>query len=174
MKSYSSTLIVLHWVLALFVFVALFMGNDIASLSNELDLKVDRLVVHMSAGLIMGLAFAARLLLKRRGANRVPKEKQPSMLITLASAYHTLLYVLVFGVVISGVVMALEVDIFTIVEQEATMPNNLSLILSHQVHGALTQALVVASALHILAAFYHQFILKDGLLKRMMISKKSK
>ncbi|MFK3859713.1 MULTISPECIES: hypothetical protein [Pseudoalteromonas] len=49
MKRYSTVLVVLHWVLALFIMIALFMGFDIASLSYELDLKVDRLVVHIIA-----------------------------------------------------------------------------------------------------------------------------
>lgn len=77
MKRYSPVLVVLHWVLALFIMIALFMGIDIAALSYELDLKVDRLVVHVIAGVIIGFAFLLRLAIKYDQAAR--RAKPPTL-----------------------------------------------------------------------------------------------
>lgn len=171
MKQYSPILIVLHWFLAIALFVALFMGNDIASLSNDLDLKVDRLAVHMSAGIFIGGAFVVRLipkiLLSSVGSNGESKRLNKA-----AKFFHNFLYIIVFGVVLTGVGTAIQVDMQSIVQQGDTLPSTLSDLPIRIVHGALTNMLVVMIALHILAAMYHQFIVKDNSLSKMWFGKK--
>jgi cytochrome b561 len=41
----------------------------------------------------------------------------------------------------------------------------------HGVHGALVAILVLTIGLHALAALYHQFILKDNLIRRIAIKR---
>ncbi|HHF2906466.1 TPA: cytochrome b [Vibrio diabolicus] len=172
MKRYSTVLVVLHWVLALFIMIALFMGFDIASLSYELDLKVDRLVVHIIAGVLIGFAFLLRLAIKSLQPSSAPSQTDHSLAGRLAKAYHAGLYILVLSVVASGIAMAIEVDFLSIVAQGGTIPQELTFYVSRQLHGLLTRLLMIAVIIHILAALYHQLILKDRLVSRMWFGKR--
>ncbi len=171
MKRYASALIVLHWMLAILVLLALVMGNDIAALSNDLDLKVDRLTVHSIAGLLIGLFFTLRLIVKRLKPLNAPKEHSSLPANKLAAAFHHWLYLLVFSVVLSGIAIAVEVDMLTIVRMGDTMPESLGSLGVRQLHGLLTQLLGVSIALHVIAALYHQWVLKDRLFSRMWFGK---
>lgn len=172
MKRYSPVLVVLHWVLALFIMMALFMGFDIAALSYELDLKVDRLVVHVIAGVIIGFAFLLRLAIKWLRPSSTSSQTAHSLAGRLAKAYHAGLYILVLSVVASGIAMAIEVDFPSIVAQGGTIPQELPFLVSRQLHGLLTRLLMIAVIIHILAALYHQLILKDRLITRMWFGKR--
>ena len=39
----------------------------------------------------------------------------------------------------------------------------------HELHGSIATALLVVALAHFAAALYHQFFLKDGLLRRMVL-----
>lgn len=172
MKRYSPVLVVLHWMLALFVMIALFMGFDIATLSHEVDLKVDRLVVHMIAGVIIGFAFLLRLVIKWLQPCIEPNQTDHSVIARLVKVYHSGLYILVLGVVVSGITMAIEVDFPRIVAQGGVMPEELTSLVSRKLHGLITRILLLAVVVHILAALYHQLVLKDQLLLRMWFGKR--
>ncbi|WP_375750073.1 cytochrome b [Vibrio sp. HN007] len=170
MKRYSPVIVVLHWLLAIALFVALYMGNDIASLSNDLDLKVDRLAVHMVAGMFIGGAFFARVLLKIFLSSTGNNDELKTLDKT-ARVFHNLLYITVFGVVLTGVGTAIQIDMQSVLQQGTTLPESLSDLPIRRVHGVLTKVLVVMVAFHILAALYHQFIVKDNLFSKMWFGK---
>lgn len=172
MARYSPVLIVLHWLLVPTLFLALYMGNDIASLSNELDLKVDRLVVHMVAGIIIGCAFIVRLILKLLSTSMTDDNNQNQYLEKIARWVHRTIYILVFSVVLSGLGIAIQVDMLQILALEETMPLSLSELPVRRIHGILTTLLTFLIGAHILAALFHQFVLKDRLLLRMWFGKK--
>ncbi|MDB1125479.1 cytochrome b/b6 domain-containing protein [Vibrio algarum] len=115
MNRYSPALIVLHWALALALFVALFMGGDIASLSNDLDLKVDRLVVHMSAGGVIGALFVVRLVAIYLSRPIMTDKKANNRFAKLVKAYHLALYFVVFAIVLSGIAIAIQINMKGIV-----------------------------------------------------------
>lgn len=159
-----TALIVLHWLLAVAVIVALYMGRDIALLANELDLKVDRLQVHMIAGVSIGLLFLVRLAIKLcQGVEKKPLINKN----VLASSVHFLFYVVVFSIVITGMAIAIEVDMKAIISLNEVMPENLGELTVRNVHGLLTKTLIAMILLHVLAALYHQFILKDRIFSKI-------
>jgi cytochrome b561 len=45
-------------------------------------------------------------------------------------------------------------------------------VLAHAAHEQLVNVLIVLAVLHILGAIKHQFIMKDGLMRRMSLPKK--
>jgi cytochrome b561 len=47
------------------------------------------------------------------------------------------------------------------------LPANFDALAPRQAHGALAEILLLAIALHIAAALYHQFVRRDGLFARM-------
>ncbi|MDW7548442.1 cytochrome b [Pseudoalteromonas peptidolytica] len=176
MKSYPNLLVLLHWILVPAILIALFMGNDIASLSNDLDLKVDRLKVHMFAGLFIGVLFVIRLIIKMRTTPVEPlKGSENSPLMNkLALITHRVLYVLVFLIVLTGIAMSAQINLLEIIQLGGTLPEHLSDLPARRAHGILTTSFAILILLHSLAALYHHFILKDGIFSRMWFSKVKK
>lgn len=171
MKSHSNTIIFLHWLLVPMLFATLFMGNDIAELSNDLSIKVDRVVVHMTAGIAIGVLFAIRLIAKLISRKTVTTSKDNNLLTKAASIDHILLYVLVFGVVFSGIAMAMAVDMKTIIETGSTLPQELSELSIRNAHSVLTKALMLLIVIHIIAAIIHQFVLRDDAISKIWFSR---
>ncbi len=176
MKSHSNLLVLLHWILVPAILIALFMGNDIASLSNDLDLKVNRLKVHMMAGIFIGVLFVVRLIVKMKSTPVEPLKKSENNLLMnrLALITHRLLYVLVFLVVLTGIAMSAQINLLKIIQLGGTLPEHLSELPTRRAHGILTSLLATLILLHSLAALYHHFILKDGIFSRIWFSKGKK
>lgn len=176
MKSYPNLLVLLHWILVPAVLIALFMGNDIASLSNDLDLKVDRLKVHMFAGFFIGVLFVIRLIINMISTPVEPlKGSADSPLMNkLALITHRVLYVLVFLIVLTGIAMSVQINLLEIIQLGSTLPEHLLELPARRAHGILTSLLATLILLHSLAALYHHFILKDGIFSRMWFSKGEK
>jgi cytochrome b561 len=82
---------------------------------------------------------------------------------------HTLLYLLVFGMVGSGMATALIAGLPDIIFNNSgvALPENFNDILPRIFHGVIAKVLFVMIFLHVLGALYHQFIRKDSLLSRM-------
>jgi cytochrome b561 len=76
--------------------------------------------------------------------------------------------------VLTGLASALGAGLFPIVYGGAakTLPPELADLPQRAAHGIIATLLVALIALHIAAALYHQFILKDGLLRRMWFGKR--
>ncbi|MBE0368149.1 cytochrome b [Pseudoalteromonas aurantia] len=174
MKPYSNLLVLLHWILVPSILIALFMGNDIASLSNDLELKVDRIKVHTAAGVFIGALFVIRLIVRMTSTSiGALKENESSLLIhKLASLTHRTLYLLVFLIVLSGIGMSIQIDMFEIMRLGETLPENLSELPARRIHGVLTLLLTALVVFHIFAALYHHFVLKNGNLSRMWFYKR--
>jgi len=168
-KPYSNLTVALHWLLVPIILMALYMGSDIASLDDDLDLKVDRLIVHMAAGILIGFLFLVRVLIKIFTVN-TPDQKKTKIEI-LAVLAHRTLYAVVFLVVISGIAIMIEVDMQAIVASGEIMPMGFSELPIRQLHDALTSLLMLLITAHALAALYHQFILKDKLFSKMWFKK---
>lgn len=174
MQRYPASVIVLHWLLAPMILLALYMGQDIAQLSNDLDLKVDRLIVHMSAGLVIALLFLIRLFANRLHQQKTRNTTNQYHSSKAAVLVHRFIYLLVFGIAATGLGIAAQVDMLNIIEIGETMPESLPNLPARNIHEGLTQLLLATIALHTLAALYHQFIRRDRLLSKMWFSKKSR
>lgn len=176
MKAHPNLLILLHWILVPAILIALLMGNDIASLSYDLDLKVDRIVVHMIAGVLIGALFVIRLIIKMISTPVEPlKGSADSPLMNiLALITHRVLYVLVFLIVLTGIAMSVQINLLEIIQLGGTLPEHLLELPVRRAHGILTSLLATLILLHSLAALYHHFILKDGIFSRMWFSKGKK
>jgi cytochrome b561 len=149
------------------------MGNDIAQLSNDLDLKFDRLVVHITAGFGIGLPFTIRLAVKLISKSRRTVSESNQLLARVATCVHLLIKILVFTVVSGDLGITINVDMYNIIMLGETMPQNLPDLPMRIIHGLLTKLLLCALARHIIAAFYHPFVLRDKLWSRIWFGKKN-
>ena len=155
-KGFSRTQITLHWVVALLIIYQLWFGDDMSRLWRQIQQTgpmptTTSAWVHIILGTFILALVAWRLTLRlTRGVPDAPPGE--SRALTLAGdAGHVLLYILMIALPVTGLL--------------AWFGGLASLA---DLHGGILKALLwVMIAGHVLAAIYHHFVLKDGLLNRM-------
>lgn len=165
---YGSVAIAIHWLSALLI-VALFATGLLAAAQVDPAAKLALLRAHLPFGagalLLTLLRIVWWLAIDRRPA--LPAD-QPGWQRTMARAVHLLLYGIVLVTAASGIATVILSGALPAILGSATLPD-LETVLPRAVHGLAARVLLVLLALHIGAAFYHQFIRKDRLLGRMGI-----
>lgn len=144
MSRYSPIFIVLHWLSAGMILMQLSIGSFIP------------LSLHVLSGVLIGLIMVVRLVMKLKSYDQSP-EAEKTVAHKLAVIVHCIMYGLVFAIIISGAGLLFAKD------------NASEVILS--LHNGLIDLLFLLVALHVIAALFHQFVLKDRLLSKMWISK---
>ncbi|RLA06340.1 MAG: cytochrome b [Gammaproteobacteria bacterium] len=172
MKRYHFLIVILHWLMVPMIFMALFMGNEIANMANDIDFKIDRIDIHMKAGMLIAGLMLIRLLTRIFSKNPAEVDIGHPVLNKLGVWTHYLLYMLVFMIVASGISMSLGADIPGLILSSSTLPDSISDMPQRIAHGILTKILFVVLLGHIGASLYHQFIKKDGLFSRMWFGKR--
>ena len=148
---YSGTQISLHWLVAILIVVAWFTGEG----GKEAMETVEKggtagFVPHIAIGLAILALVVIRVLARLgRGAPAAPGE--PGSLAVLASDWgHRLIYLMMLAVPLGGLcTYFLGLDVGDLHELGANV-------------------LMVVILGHALMALYHQYVLKDGVLSRMM------
>ena len=170
MKKYHPLLVILHWLLVPMLLLALVMGgNVLTEIPNDSVNKIGALKGHM----IMGLAIFGLMIL--RLIIRLTTKKPPhanigsALLDKLAVLAHYAFYLLVFMMAASGMATSLQAGLPDIVfsGSGAALPETFTQFPPRIAHGVISKVLFITIILHALAAFYHHFIRKDGLLSRM-------
>lgn len=155
-KGFSRVQIALHWAVALMIIYQLWMGDDMSSLwrqirQNGATPTTTGAWVHIILGTLILALVLWRLTLRRtRGVPATPPGE--SRALTMAGdAGHILLYILMIALPVTGL-LAWFAGVTSLAE----------------LHGGILKALLwLVIAVHVVAAFYHHFVLKDGLLNRM-------
>jgi cytochrome b561 len=176
MARYSNTAIFLHWLMALMVLgliaVGFYMTNQRASPS------VFKLyMTHKSVGLTVLALVLVRLLWRWR-VSPPPLPPMPSWQRTASRVSHGLLYLLMLLMPLSGWLMNSASGTpmryfswFKVPQLIARNPEQLALWKT--VHNVAAIALCALIAIHLLAAIKHHFIDKDGLLYRMLPTRRA-
>jgi cytochrome b561 len=148
---YSTLQIVLHWLVAVLILVAWWSGEGAEEALEALeDGAVVGFVPHVAFGLAILTLVAVRIILRAtRGAPSAPGVIG-SLPVKAAEWGHRLTYLLMLAVPLGGIsvwFLGLEVG---------------------QIHGLAANVLMIVVLGHVLMVLYHQYLLKDGLLRRMM------
>jgi cytochrome b561 len=154
-KGFSKTQIALHWAVAALILFQLIFGESMTDVwrafrkSGAME-QTTMSWAHIVAGVLI-LAFAAwRLLLRAtRGAPAAPEGDSAPLKIA-GAVVHWALYALMIGAPITGL-LAFYGGFVDLAE----------------LHEAAKPALIILIGLHVVAALWHQFYLKDNLLDRM-------
>ncbi len=157
---YSRLQIALHWGIAVLVLLQ-YLGGDFmtdfyirngVTASSVADIPpLTR--AHVLLGILTLALVTIRLIVRLiHGAPALPEDEDPRLKL-VAHATHIILYAVLFLAPVSGLV-----GWFGQVE------------LGVLAHDAMTTLLAVFAYLHIGAALYHQFILKNDLIRRMLKS----
>jgi cytochrome b561 len=175
MQRYHPILVALHWLMAVMILVALAAGGLLlANMPPDSPDKVAGLGGHMTFGMAIGVLLILRLVVRTRSTHPPQAATGNEMLDRIGRWTHWGFYVLIAGMVLTGLASALGAGLFPIVYAGAaeTLPLELYDLPQRAAHGLIASLLVALIALHIAAALYHQFVLKDGLLRRMWFGKR--
>ena len=174
MTRYHPLLVALHWLMALMMLLALTGGTLLQSLPNEDPNKAGALAGHMTFGLVIGSLLLLRFGVRLATAHPPKATTGNAFLDRIGQATHLVFYVLILGMVMSGMATAQSYGLFDIAFSGSGEP--LPPVFDNgprAAHGIFATALMALIALHIAAALYHQVMLKDGLLRRMWFGARS-
>jgi cytochrome b561 len=168
-KRYHSALVVLHWLLAAAILLAIGFGSLVLDgMANDNIHKPGLLRMHIVLGILILLFTIVRLVARARTARPAPVVTDKPLLDKLAVGIHHLLYTLTILAALAGLALAYSADLFAVLYQHVGhLPKDFEGYLAHDIHGIIAYTLLGVIAVHVAGALQHQFVLKDGLLSRM-------
>jgi len=178
MNSFSWSYKLLHWLMAVMIFIMFFALLGFSPEMSDADRTV-MLVGHSSIGTIITMLLIVRLSKRFVLKHEQPKNLPTSPLSYAAKLTHFALYFLMVAVPLTGYLTAnyhqLPVQLFGSFSLNGSADSETFLML-RQVHSIAVKTLIALVILHVSAALMHKFILKDNVLYSMRpwFSKKKK
>jgi cytochrome b561 len=171
MKQYSTRLAVIHWLTLLLFIVAFYLGHELDE-TEVAAAKMSLYPIHFILGYLVLILTLLRVYFLRKDGKLAPIEGGSAIANKVAAGLHHLLYTLLIAVPVSGIVLMLSSGVAAALKaNDASKLPDLEKLTAHEVHGTIVTILLLTIALHALAALYHQFILKDNLIRRMAIKR---
>ena len=173
MQRYTKIAMLLHWLTALLIISAFFLGLTMVDIHGITPTKLKYYSWHKWLGVtVLGVAVL-RILWRRANTPPPPLASIPPLQHKLAEAMHWLLYLLIFAVPVSGYLYTCAAGVPVVYLGLFPMPviiapnTELKPVLQ-TVHYILTMTMAAAVVAHVLAALKHHFIDRDVTLKRML------
>lgn len=155
LKGYSARQIRLHWLVALVIMSQVVLSESISQAWRQVENGQSPasnwlILSHVFGGCLVLIFALWRLVLRQtRGVPPAP-ETEPASLRIVAHLAHLALYALMVLMPLSGLMAWFG-----------------GIAAAAEAHEVMKSLLLVLVALHVVAALWHQFWLKDGLLLRM-------
>jgi cytochrome b561 len=161
----------LHWIAALCVLLAWTIGTIGDDIPKSMEKAV--LSIHMSLGIAVLALLIVRLLWRGVSPQPALETRFSPWSDYLASTSHWLLYILMAAVPVAGILLQFArgeaLSVFGLVQIASPWTSDRALARSFkEVHEVLANALVILAALHVVAALFHHFVLRDRTLTRML------
>ena len=175
-RKFGLEMILLHWIIAAAMVVTVIYGL-VSGYADTAELTQSTMLVHQSIGmLILVLALVRVVARLRRPAPPLPPD-MPRYQKIAAAITHGVLYFTLFAFPITGYVSLAArgrtINIFGLFDLPNIVPRDLSLAANaDNLHVTAQWALYGLVLLHVAAALYHQFIVKDGVLLRLWPGRK--
>lgn len=170
-EAYGSLSKFLHWAIVLLILPQYFLVEAAEELPDGLE-KLQIMTWHKSLGMLVLMLALVRIAWKfiNKGA---PGPIGNDWQRKAAAAGHGLLYLLILAQPLSGWITSstgnYPVTFFGWFQFPALVGENHDLHeVMEEVHEVLFFALLTVAAVHVAAALYHHFVLKDGVLRRML------
>lgn len=161
-----------HWVSAILLVVTwgMYVLHEQASSKEAVGMYMG---YHKAFGLSLGFFMVARIIncVLTKQPEPLPMKKAQHL---LAIAVHRLLYALIIAQALAGLLMSLysgrEVSFFGLFSIPVlVVPDESISGACHQLHTSVFWPMIwVLTAIHVVGALYHQFVLKDNQIKRMI------
>jgi cytochrome b561 len=175
LSRYHPLLVTLHWVLAALIIAELTLGFfGLAAMPNSDPRQIVILQAHMLGGTLILVLMVFRFIVRMCTSRPEDATTGHPLLDRLAPITHYGFYVLVLLMVGTGFATAVIAGLGEIVfgSSGTPMPPSLMIYPTFVAHALVATLLVGFLALHILAAFYHQFIRRDALFQRMFFGRR--
>ena len=171
---YQPVLVALHWLMAVLLPIALLGGALVlVKIPNTDPMKIVALQQHFAGGILLLTLMLIRLIVRLSTIHPAQASTGSSILDRMAWLSHRLLYVLVVAQASSGLTMALQAGLPDVLfGGHGALPADFWVFPVRSVHYVISRLLMALIALHVSAALYHTFILRDGLLRRMWFGKR--
>jgi cytochrome b561 len=167
---YDGVSVALHWLTVILV-LSLFALGELWGYAQR-PLRHELIVLHMSLGMLLGLAVAARIVWRLVPGHQV-EPAVTGLTETLARIVHWLLYALLVVQSLFGWVVrwsegeAMSFFGLLIPSPLTPVPRDTHHLLQ-DLHGWIGWAIVIVALGHGAAALYHHFVLRDSVLVRML------
>lgn len=172
-QRYTTTAIVLHWLIAMLIVGAFTLGLVMTNIPGFSPTKLRYFSWHKWAGVTILALVALRLLW--RLFNRPPAlaAAMPAWQRGAAHGLHHLLYVFMFAVPLSGYFYTLASGYPVVYFEKIPLPvligKNAELAATLKiVHYWLNMAMAAVVAMHVAAALKHAIVDRDGTMRRML------
>ena len=176
-KRYSPVLVSLHWIIAILIFSTFLLAVDSEGGAAATIAGIPTIGIHMLLGITILVLLIIRLIVRWRTEHPDWASTGNRFLDKVGEITHWALYVFVFGMTITGISLAARGNRFARTFGLASAapsgqfrPRGFSI---GMFHGLIWFFLSLLILLHVGAALYHQFILKDNLLGRMWYGKQT-
>ncbi len=171
-EGYTTLAVGLHWIIVLLLVVQYAIGWTMPGIHR--DTQPETLInLHLSFGALILVLLLLRLVWRITHPVPPPPAGLPGWQNTASSAIHWLLYLLLILVPLLGwmntsargwsITLFQTIPLFGLVEKGSPLGRS-----AGDVHVVLSYALLAVAGLHILAALYHRFVLRDEVLSRML------
>jgi len=165
---YGTVAIAIHWLAALLIFIVLITGFRSAG-TDDVATKLAALRIHLPAAVLV-LVLTAFRIVWWLGFDQKPDPiaGSPPAQERLARAVHVLLYIVVLGMVASGVgMMVLSGAVPIIFGPDAASLPNFWRYPPRVPHGLGARLMVALLVFHLAAALYHHYVRRDASLRRI-------
>lgn len=170
-ESYGIISKIFHWVIGISIIALIIVGFTMASLDAS-PLKWRLYSMHKASGVVVLMLVIARICWKFTNQYVSPEKNTPKILVHAAHLGHFLLYVFMLMMPISGIFMSYfgghDISVFNLFTIHAGEKNPDIAKFFHQMHSIGGWGFAILVVVHVLAAFFHHFILRDNSLNRML------
>lgn len=169
--AYNGGAKLLHWLVVALLGVQFAIAWTMPDIHKDTK-PVDLIAWHLSVGTCILLVMLVRLAWRAASTVPPPPTDLPASLRLLSRATHFLLYALLIVLPLLGWINASargwDVRLFGVVKLPALASSGAPWGREMgDVHQIVAWVLLGVAGLHVAGALYHQFILRDGLLRRM-------
>lgn len=163
-----------HWLTVVLLFAMFLLGTYMSRLPNDTG-KIALLTAHITLGSITLIVIIARFINRFRLPRPAHATAGNAFLDWIGKVVHYLLYTLAFLMAVSGISLSLQAGLLPIIfgGSGAALSADFYTFNARMLHGVIAPVLALLVVLHVEAALYHQFVLKDSLLSRMWYEKKT-
>jgi cytochrome b561 len=168
-QKYHPALVALHWAIALLIFANVVLGGASEDGGTGPG-GIPIINFHMSLGITILVLMFARLVVRLKTKHPSWADTGNAFLNKIGELTHWALYILAIGMPLTGILLARDNDELRLLFGSAAglVPS----IGLGRIHGLIWALLLLLILLHFGAAMFHQFFIKDNLLKRMTFGKK--
>jgi len=169
-------LVTLHWLLAALISGALILGFVVlAAMSNADPQKIALLRLHMAGGMLILFLMIVRFVVRICTSRPIAASTGHPAVDRIAPISHYGFYALVLTMAGTGYATGILAGLPAIVFGRSgdPLPRSFDVYPTFVAHRYIALLLAALILVHLLAALYHQLVIKDGLMSRMLFGRRS-